>query len=226
MKKLSAAIAENESFQSLILFLIIATAVVMGLETMPEFTDRYGDGFLIFHCVAQVIFVIEILVRMLAASSLRAFFKGGWNRFDFIVVALSLIPAIGSFVLIARLLRLLRVLRVFSTSDRLRSFVARLAETLDEILYGALIAAIFAYIYAVTGFYLFVDADPAHWGTLARAGLSVFYLVLAQDVPGFVEPVVANAPAAILYFAAFYITFIGLFIGIITAALQTGKARP
>jgi voltage-gated sodium channel len=225
MKKICGAIADNQSFQSFILFLIISAAVMMGLETDPVIADSYGDIFLLFNYAVQAVFIFEIAARFCAAPSAREFFRQGWNRFDFAVVALSLVPAVGSFVLIARMLRLLRVLRVLSVSDRLRRFMDRLMDTGDEILYMTFIAALLGYIYSVAGFYLFVDIDPAHWGSFGRAAVSVFYLALFQDIPGFIEPVLQSAFAGVAYFIAFYITVIGLLISVIAAACQPQQER-
>lgn len=225
MKALCQFVADNNHFQSFILFLILMTAAVMGMETSPTLADEYGDFFVWFACISQGLFLLEIVIRIIAAPSIRAFFQGGWNKFDFTVVALSLIPAIGPMALIARLARVLRVLRLFSTSKRLKTFVESLHEACDEILYAFIVVLVLGYIYAVSGYYLFVDITPAHWGDLGRAGMSVFYLLLLQDVPGFVEPLIAASAWSILYFILFYLTFAGLFIGVLTAAITNSNNR-
>lgn len=213
--------ADNHHFQTFIFFLILMTAALMGVETSPTLAYQYGDFFFWFACVSQGIFLFEIAVRIVAAPSLRAFFQDGWNRFDFIVVVLSLIPAIGPMALIARLLRVLRVLRVFSASAELRRFMDIIAKTRNEIYYAAVIVLVMGYIYTIGGYYLFTEIDPDRWGSFWRAALSVFYLALFQNVSNFVEPLVRASGFYIVYFLMFYITFIGLAISCIAASLVT-----
>jgi voltage-gated sodium channel len=220
MNKISKAIAYSENFQTFILFLIILTAISMGVETVPYMADEYGDIFLYLHYFVQVVFAFEIVIRLLAyAPKYKTFFKDKWNVFDFIIIAASFLPVIGSFALIARLLRLLRVMRLMSVSDRLRGFMDRLKESLDEISYAAASVSIFSYIYIIAGHYLFFEISPENWGTLKNATLSVFYLMLLQDVRGIVEPLVTFNFINLLFFVMFYITFAGLFLAVFSAGI-------
>lgn len=219
-------IAENEGFQRFILFLILLTAASMGLEAVPYFAETYGSFLFILDAAIQTIFVFEITVRLIAhIPHISTFFHNRWNTFDFTVIVLSLIPGIGSFALIARLLRVLRILRVFSASDRLRCFIDRLQRGFDEVFFFALIAAILGYIFTIAGHYLFASIDPAHWGDLRQSVLSVFYLMLLQDVQGVIGPLTAKSMLSLLFFAAFYITFIGLVISTIAAAIAQEQER-
>ncbi len=52
------------------------------------------------------IFTIELLAKLYVWR--LAFFRNGWNVFDFIIVAISLMPAVGAL----SVLRALRILRV------------------------------------------------------------------------------------------------------------------
>lgn len=226
MGKLCKSIANSESFQSLILFLILLTAASMGLETVPELMDRYDWLFAILFIVTQVVFAFEIVVRLMAHSpNFRGFFNDFWNTFDFTIVTISFLPGIGSFALIARLLRVLRVLRVLSVSDRMRGFIDRLDESVDELVYSAIILLVLGYIFSIAGHYSFFECDPAHWATLGRSALSVFYLMLLQDVPSYVGPALEFSKLAIFYFLIFYLTMISFFISVINAAIAQSVAK-
>ncbi len=228
MNKFFKNIAENEFFQRCTFFLIVLTAVAMGVEAVPGLAERYGDLLYTLDYLVQAAFVIEIAIRLLAhAPQVQRFFHERSNTFDFVIVALSLIPAVGSFALIGRLLRSLRVLRMLSASDYMRGFTARLQQTFDEIAAAAVIVAIVGYIFIIGGHYLFAGMDPVHWGSLRQALMSVFYLMLFQDVAAFVEPLVAQSLFSLLYFIVFYISFIGLAFSVIAAAVlqEPGKDR-
>jgi voltage-gated sodium channel len=220
MKKFCQNLAQNEAFQAFILFLILLTAVFMGLETIPDLVDRFESFFFFINYFSQWIFAFEICVRIVAyAPRINKFFKDSWNTFDFLIVGASFVPGVGSFALIARLLRVLRLLRVFSVSDRLRGFVDRMKESFDEVAYAGLIAIILGYIFTITGFYLFSQIDAPHWGTLSESFRSIFYMLLLQDVQRFVEPVVSVSKGYFIFFLLFYFVFISLFMSVLSAAI-------
>lgn len=226
MSTIAKNIADSETFQSFILFVILLTAFSMGLETVPELVDTYFVLFETFFYVTQIIFAFEIFVRVLAFSPhFRRFFDDFWNTFDFTIVVLSFIPGIGSFIIIGRLLRLLRILRVLSVSDRLRNFVNRLEDAFDEALFGGLVLIVLGYIFTIAGNYLFFEIDPQRWGSFGRSALSVFYLLLFQDIPRFIEPVVALSKLYIFYFLFFYFVVIGLFISVLNAAISQERTE-
>ncbi|MDO6575389.1 ion transporter, partial [Staphylococcus pasteuri_A] len=66
------------------------------------------------------IFVVELALKLVAQGA--GFFRRPWNLFDFVIVAISLIPA-AQGLSVLRALRILRVLRVLSAAPRLRRVV-------------------------------------------------------------------------------------------------------
>jgi voltage-gated sodium channel len=214
-------LSDSQSFQSLILTLIVLCALSMGLETVPELEEQFADYFSILFYSSQLIFAFEIAVRVLAYwPSPRQFFAERWNRFDFVVVALSFLPVAGPFALVARILRVVRVVRVLSVSDRLRGFFSRLSGAFDEALYTGLILLLFAYVFSISGYYLFSELDPARWGNLPLSALSILYLSLLQEVSSFVAPLIAQHGAYLVFFLLYYL----IFFGILFAALVSSVA--
>jgi voltage-gated sodium channel len=206
--RLCESIADNETFQSFILSLIVLNALSMGVEAIPPLADQYPDLLYMVFCASQAIFVFEIIVRLLAyGANWRQFFKEFWNRFDFIVVALSLLPAIGSIALVARLLRVLRILRILSVSDSLRSFVDGMRSGISTLFFMSVIFLTFGYIWMLAGYYLFGHIDVAYWGNLGKCALTVFSLVLLQDVNTIMESAREISEASVLYFVLFYLSW-------------------
>ena len=179
-----ARIAASDTFERLTLVIILINAALMGVDTNPMMSVEYEGVIFWTLLLSQIYFVIEIALRIIATGPrFRGFFESFWNRFDFAVVALSLVPAIGPFVTVARLLRLLRVIRLMTVSDRLRGFLVHTQRSIDEALYFAVIGGIFLYVFAVAGVVLFADIDAVRWGSLGSAGATLLYLALLQDIP-------------------------------------------
>lgn len=220
MIRLCRAIAENEGFHTIILMVIVVNALMMGLETFPEMNQSYESWFILVFAVSQIVFIIEIAIRLLAfAPRIGGFFRDFWNTFDFVIVTASLIPAIGPFSLVARLLRVLRVLRVFSVSDELRIFLTSTKNSIAVCTRAALILSVFIYIFAISGFYLFSEIEPQKWGSLGRAVLSIFYLLLLQDIDTFIEPLVAQSPLYLFFFLGVYFPVLVLMTNVIATVV-------
>lgn len=99
----------------------------------------------------------------------------------------------------------------------------RLKETFDETAYASLIVLVIGYIFTISGHYLFSEIDPDRWGGFGSSALSVFYLMLLQDVPNYVSPVLSASKSSILYFLLFYFVIVGLFISTVAAAVAPDK---
>ena len=180
---LARQLVQSKEFESIILGLILLNAVMMGFETSPVLASDFERWFLYTNVVLQLIFIIEIALRLLAADPpFRGFFSDNWNTFDFIVVAISLVPAVGSFALVARVLRVFRALRLVSGTPRLRSALNDIFAGLPSLLTMAFILLIVTYVYALLGYYLFADLRPERWGTLLDAGRSLFLLLTFQEI--------------------------------------------
>ena len=109
--------------------------------------------------------MIEISLRFIATPDKRKFFRNGWNVFDTIIVAVSLIPG-GSTdqVLVARLIRVFRVLRMVSIIPELRVLLNSLIKALPQLAYVLLLMFIIFYIYAAVGSTLFENVNAQLWG--------------------------------------------------------------
>ena len=116
-------IRNSKFFNTLVIFIIIASAIYAGVSSynLPE---NYLKLLIAFDYVITIFFVFEILVRIVSEKSFGKFFKDGWNIFDFIIVALSLIPVgAGSAIFVARLLRIIRVLRIITVIPAFRKII-------------------------------------------------------------------------------------------------------
>lgn len=218
-------IAQSDGFEDFILCLIVINAALLGLETSKTLELRYGEIFYYAFLFSQLIFVAEIVIRLLAyAPRFPDFFRNAWNVFDFVVVAASLIPAVGGFALIARIARLFRVVRILSVSDEMRSFIEGMSRTFGLLAKTTVLLGVLGYMFAISGYYLFSEGAPQSWGTLGDSFRSVFFLALLQRVPEFVAEVPTGDLLGKLFFPIFYLVYgaIGLnLIGAVAARYQT-----
>ncbi len=131
--------------------------------------------------------------------------------------------------MIARLARLLRVLRLISTIPELRLIVATLMRSIPSMGNIMLLMSIIFYIYAIAGFHLFHQHDPAHWGTLGLSLLSLFRIVTLEDWTDLMYTAMEAQPFAWMYFVSFVVmgTFviINLFIAVVINNLEEAKAE-
>ena len=226
--KYAKQIADSEAFHTLILGLILLNAIVMGLETSPILNEYYDFYFLNIILISQAIFAFEITVRLIAYwPKLSDFFDDFWNVFDFIIVLLSFIPLVGPFAIIARLARVFRIARVASVSDQLRNFLHEMHVSLGIFWRAAWVVIVCFYIFAVSGFYLFSEAAPQHWGSLGLCFKSLFLLGLLQNVEVYLNAVKGAIPAGWLYFVIFYGILLVFLINILAAvtAIHLNKEK-
>jgi voltage-gated sodium channel len=207
---------------------VVANAALIGIETSPALWERYGSVFHALNAAVQAIFVVEITVRLLAhGPRLHRFFLDGWNVFDFTIVALSLLPAAGLLASVARLARLLRALRVVSALPELRLIVATMLRSIPSLANVVVLLGLILYVYAVVGVHLFAGVDPDNWGSLPRAGLTLFEILTLE---GWVELMNASLAAtgwAWVYYVSFVVpavfVVVNLFIAIVINNLEAAK---
>ncbi len=225
LPRLCHAIAENSFFQNFIIGLIIFAAVLMGVETNREVVEANKTLFVVLETIIQLLFVIEIAIRMTAyAPRWWRFHRDGWNNFDFIVVALSLLPAAGPFAMVARAARLLRVMRLMSVVPELRMIISTMMKSLPSLSYIMLLLGMILYVYGVFGFYLFHEHDPETWGSLARSVMTLFEILTLDGWVEIHNRVKDDVPFAWIYFSTFIVfavfLVVNLFIAVVISNLE------
>jgi voltage-gated sodium channel len=215
----------HPAFQRAVLAVIVANAILMGIETSTAVMERHGRLLLALNAVIQTVFVLEIAVRLVAHGRRPlGFFRDGWNVFDFAVVGLSLLPASGAFANVARLARVLRAARLVSSLPDLRLIVGTMLRSIPSMGHVLLLLGLLMYVYGVLGVHLFGQVDPLHWGSLPRAAGALFQILTLE---GWVELQAASReghPAAWLFYGSFIMiavfVVINLFIAVVINNLE------
>ncbi len=214
---------EQPRVQNAILALILINAVILGMETAPQLMQLWGHILTPIDQFILAFFVVEILLRIYAHR--LAFFKDPWSLFDFIVVAIALVPASGPFAVL-RALRVLRVLRILTIVPSMRKVVGGLLAAIPGLASIAVVMALVFYVFAVISTKLFSDAFPHWFGTLGESLYSLFQIMTLESWSmGIVRPVMEVYPYAWAFFVPFILiatfTMLNLFIGIIVSAMQS-----
>ncbi|MFS2318202.1 ion transporter [Maricaulis sp. D1M11] len=213
---------EGTIFRNTIMTLIVINAITLGLETYPYDGAWFHVIMPMVDKVVVTIFVIEILIKIIAYR--HRFFYSGWNWFDLIVIAVSILPDAGGFSVL-RALRILRAFRLFSVMPQMRNVVEALLNAIPGM--GAIIAvlALIFYVSSVMAVKLFGVSNPDIFGTLGESAITLFQVMTLEGWATEVQnPVRAHHPWAWLFFLVFIVltsfAVLNLFIAIIVDSLQ------
>ena len=230
MKQFAQRLVNAPAFEYAIIALIVGNGALLGMETSPDLVRHYQAWIDLGNQFVLIVFILEALLKMIAvAPQVDRYFRDGWNVFDFSVIVFSLLPATGEYAMIARLARLLRVLRLISTIQELRLIVSTLVRSIPSMGHVMLLMSIIFYIYAITGFHLFREHDPGHWGNLGISLLSLFKVVTLEGWTDIMDIAMDVYPLAWIYFISFVVvgTFVvvNLFIAVVLNNLEEAKAE-
>ena len=192
-------------FQGIVIAVIVISALLIGAKTHDLPASMVG-ALAIMDNAITVFFFVEIVIRFLATPKKSQFFKSGWNIFDTLIVIGSLIPAGGSGVLLARLLRVFRVLRLVSMVPELRLLINALLKAIPRMGYIALLMFVIFYIYAAIGSILFHQINEELWGDVSISMLTLFRVSTFEDWTDVMYETMAVYPLSWV----FYLTFIFL----------------
>lgn len=175
LASLCRRIAASGRFQNFVMLLILANAVLLGVETSERLRAQYGGALFLASGLIQALFVTEIAIRMIAyAPGVPRFFRDGWNVFDFTIVALSLLPQAGAFATVARIARVMRVSRLVSVWPDLRLIIGTMLKSIPSMGHVIALMSLLLYVYGVLGYHLFHAVAPEDWGSLPLAIETLF----------------------------------------------------
>ncbi|WP_206520289.1 ion transporter [Altererythrobacter sp. BO-6] len=215
-------LVESRYFERAIITIIVINAIGLGLETWPAAMARFGTLIAALDRAAIAIFVVELAIKLFVYR--LAFFRNGWNVFDFVIVAVALVPASQQFSVL-RALRILRALRLISVVPSMRKVIVGLFSAIPSIGTVVVMLLLLFYISAVMATKLFGAAFPEWFGTLGASLYSLFQVMTLESWSmGIVRPVMEVYPAAWVFFVPFILVtsfiVLNLFIGVIVNAMS------
>ncbi len=214
----------NRLFELSVVAVIIFSALLAGAKTY-DISASMSQTLLWLDYAITLFFLIEISIRFLGENRKRDFFKSGWNIFDTLIVAVSLIPIEDSeLAFVGRLLRIFRVLRMISIIPELRHLLNSLIKALPQLGYVALMMFIIVYIFAAIGTSLFANINETLWGDIAVSMLTLFRVMTFEDWTDVMYETMAVYPLSWIYYLLFIFlntfAFLNMLIGIVVNVME------
>ena len=225
-----ARLVDSDAFNITIAGVIIANAIVLGLETFPAVMESYGDQLIIANEVCYGIFVVELILRFASYGKRpQDFFKNGWNIFYLIVIGGVLIPGVRENATLLRLLRLGRIARLLRFLPDARVLISTVVRSIPPLGSIVVLTVLILFIYGMIGWTLFGQALPESWGTVTRSMLTLFILLTLENFPTYLEEALTVTPWATVYFVSYVLVaafvIFNLLIGIIISSMESARER-
>ncbi len=224
-----AQLADSSAFNIAIFVVILANAVVLGLETYPAVAREAGGLLRTLNDVFLAVFVVELAIRLTAfGSKPQEFFRSGWNIFDLLVVVASLAPGLRENALLLRLARLARILRVVRLLPDLRVLTIAIGRSIPGVLSLTVLALLVVFVYGMLGWTIFGDHAPEQYGTIGEAMLTLFVTLTLENLPDQLALGRELSDWTILYFVSYALVaaflIFNILIGVVINSLEEARA--
>lgn len=224
-----ATLADSTAFNLAIFAIVLANAIVLGLETYDGVVDDYGHLLVALNTLFLVIFVIELAIRITAyGSHTRDFFRDGWNVFDFIVITVSVLPFFREHATLLRLARLGRVLRIVRLLPDLRVLTLAIGRSIPGVMSLAVLALLVLFVYGMVGWSIFHDFAPKEYGTIGEAMLTLFVTLTLENLPDQIALGRELSDWTIVYFVSYALIaaflIFNILIGVVINSLEEARA--
>lgn len=212
----------TKAFQYSIIGLIILNALTIGLETSDSIKEAMGPWLTQVDKYILVIFTLEISLKIVAYR--HRFFTNAWNLFDFLIVAIALIPAAGPLHIL-RTLRILRTARLINNVPKLRLIIESLLKSIPSIGWIAVLLMMIFYIFAVIGTDLYQDRFPEYFGNMGKTFFTLFQIMTLESwSSGIARPMMQEIPYVYVFFIPFILlatyTTLNVFIAIVVNTMN------
>ena len=228
MQRACARLAGSTAFDVGIFVVIVANAVVLGLETYDEIEREAGGLLNTLNDVFLGVFVVELAIRITAYGRRPLdFFRGGWNVFDFVVIAAAFVPGLRENSTLLRLARLARVLRVVRILPELRLLVVAVGRSLPGLASLTAMAVVLLYVYGMVGWVIFGDELPGDYGSIGEAMLTLFVLLSLENLPDVMRQGMEVSDWAVPYYISFVLIaaflVLNILIGVVLNSMEEAR---
>ena len=154
-------VVTGEKFEMFIMGFIVVNTVFMMMEYKGQ-----GDGWTLFLSVMNYIFAFVFTVEMVLkwfAMGTPAYFGNGWNKFDSIIVTMTLISMVLDWCSVElpfdptllRVGRIARVFRIIKSSQSLKAITQTIFLSLPSMGNVGMVLALIFFIFAIAGMGIF-----------------------------------------------------------------------
>lgn len=168
-----------------ILLLITINALVLFLQGFKrEFSEDLQYFLFILDNIFSIIFVVEMFVKI-AHYGFSEYWKVGWNKFDFILILLSLpslallvVPLDGvvnvSYLLVFRVFRVFKFFRLIQFFPRVEHIFRSVQQALQASVMVLLGFFVVIFIMSIIACYFYQDASEEMFGNPIKAYYTTF----------------------------------------------------
>jgi voltage-gated sodium channel len=225
---LAARVVANPAFTTVIVTTILVNAVVLGLQTYEGLEERWGRTLDLMNAICLAVFVVELLTRMTAYwPRPLAFFRDGWNVFDFVVIGAAFVPGIRESSTLLRLVRLLRIVRIVRLLPDLRILLIGVWRSVPPLASIGAVTLMVLFVYGMVGWILFGDELPENWGDIGSAMLTLFVMLTLENFPVYMDEAMDVEPWAWIYFVSFILVaafiVLNVLIGIVLNSMEEAR---
>ncbi|MER7313508.1 MULTISPECIES: ion transporter [Streptomyces] len=221
-------VTEARWFALTVLAVILLNAALLGLETYSGLVAEWHRWLRLAEHACLAVFTVEILLRLGAhADRPRNFCKDPWNLFDLAVVLCAFLPFVRENTTVLRLLRLARVLRTARFLPQLRIVLVAVGRSLPGTLSFLLVGALLLYVYAMVGWVFFGHQDPEHYGSIGRAVLTLFLLMILDGIGDAIHAGLEISRWSLLYYASYVLlasfVLVNVLVGVVITSLEEAR---
>jgi len=223
-----ARLVDSDRFNGVIAGVIVANALVLGLETYPGVMAEHGSTLVRVNGLFYLVFLSELVLRFASYGRRpQDFFRSGWNVFDLLVIGSVAIPAVREQAQLLRLLRLARIVRIIRFLPDARMLVRTVVKSMPSAFSMVVLTVVLMFVYGMVGWSIFGAALPESWGNIGRSMLTMFVLLTLENFPTYLAEAEQVTPFAPVFFVSYvllaaFIVF-NLLIGIVIGSME--KAR-
>jgi voltage-gated sodium channel len=167
--------------EPVVLTLIAINGAAVFLDAFPTVHAQHGPTLFWIDYACLLYFVFEMGARMVRRGGFRGYWRfSGWNRFDFVIVAISLptllapaVPMLDEFAVLSagRVLRFARLLRFVPNALELWAGLKRALKASVAVF---CVLALMNLLFALGAMALFGDVAPQYFGDPGRAMYTLF----------------------------------------------------
>ena len=222
-----ARVVDAPAFTATVVVVILANALVLGLQTYPRLEQEHGGTLDLLNNLFLGFFGVELLLRIASYRRPVQFFREGWNVFDFIVIGIAFLPGFGNNATIFRLARLARIVRVVHLLPDVRILITGVIRSLPPLGSMAILTTLILFVYGMVGWQLFSAELPEQWGNIGEAMLTLFVMLTLEDFPRYMEAGMEIHSWSWIFFVSFILiaafVVINVFIGIVLNSMEEAR---
>jgi voltage-gated sodium channel len=214
----------NEKIILILILLNSVTIFVSGFEISPDnrfilsLTDNLITG----------LFIAEIIVKF-KEFGIKNYFKSNWNKFDFVLVALSfptLIAFLGnleitsfSFLLVFRVMRVFKSFRFLKFIPGIEHLVKGIRRALKASIVVLIGFVIYIFIIGIFSFYLFKEISLEYFGNPLNSLYTIFKIFTVEGWYEIPEQLTRGLSSTTSFYIYMYFIFVVISGGIFGLSL-------